>query len=144
MKVTYPLLVGACLFISACSTTPEDIEGEQGLPASFVAQAPAEATYRRIVTAARACLGGNNATRIDADFFPDTREGVITIQLISPGSLQIAFGTIRVKPGETNNTQVDIRYKRRSGANGHTWVVHSARHWANGNAAYCSFDSDPL
>lgn len=118
------LAAAASALLAACagSGTPTDLERDTGLRASYEVPIPSDVAYARILRGTRACY--DFPFVVEADYFPDKREGRVSASLKTMFSLSTAY-VAQVSPS-ANGAIVRIAYHQDAqyiGATIRSWLV---------------------
>lgn len=126
------------VLIGCASTTPAELRSTAGRNFQDTIETPLTTAYRQMVTGARECFV-NSVFRVDADFFPDIQQGVLTVTAAFDPANTIALVTTKLSRLESGKTLLNAHYLRvKSGdEDGYRWTAQSLSDWAEGKPGAC-------
>ena len=124
-------IIGCCIALAACSTTPKDLEQKTQPVIKSYAENYQE-IYRRLSTTAKRCLAGNmsaySSMAVDAQLYPDLGFGEVTVSLIDMGIRNYYFSA------KVEKVDTGARLTVHSGNSlGATRLSDQSLRWADGD-----------
>lgn len=130
--------LGLSVLVGCATTTPAELRSTDGKNFQTTIEAPVATAYRQMVLGVRKCFV-HGIFRIDADYFPDTQQGVLTVTAAADPANAIAMVTAKLSTLESGKTFLDAHYFRvRFGSeDSYRWTAQSLADWAAGKPGVC-------